>query len=273
MLAFITSLRHPLNSADYTTEEFVVIVVGNQAPKFSLPERVRFVRVDFPPPSTHKGPVTPREGFVRDKGTKIGVGLAAARAYAPDFAMIFDADDFVHRDLARFATEHVGGDGWVIDRGYVYSGTRHTYRTLDSFNRACGTCHVVRYGVYGAPGSFSLNATQDEVERAYGERLPRILGAHRDAMQWFFNNGIRLEPLPFRGAVYHVDTGENHSGNQMRGIARPLRPILGETFGIPHGQSAIRDVWSAAGPRAVAQSVRAHLQRARGPRSSEAGQT
>ena len=71
MLAFITTLRHPHNSADYghveallqdtlasltqqTSDDYVVIIVGIRRPAFPLPERVVFVEVDFPPPSTHR---------------------------------------------------------------------------------------------------------------------------------------------------------------------------------------------------------------------------
>ncbi len=64
MLAFITSLRHPQNSSDYTRVErllkgtlasvtaqtdpgFVVIVVGNERPAFDLPRRTVFVQAEF----------------------------------------------------------------------------------------------------------------------------------------------------------------------------------------------------------------------------------
>jgi hypothetical protein len=65
VLAFVTSLRHPDNASDYgrveellrrtlrsiaqqTSDDYIVIVVGNRAPSFALPPRARFVYVDFP---------------------------------------------------------------------------------------------------------------------------------------------------------------------------------------------------------------------------------
>jgi hypothetical protein len=278
LLAFVTSLRHPQNSAEYarveellkttldsvtgqTTDEFVTIVVGNRPPAFDMPSRTHFVAVDFPPPSVHNGPRTPMKSFVWDKGTKIGIGLAAARDFNPDYVMIFDADDFVHRDLARFVAENPGPPGWVVDRGYMFSRARNVYRRQPAFNRVCGTCHIVAYDTYAVPATLTVDATQQEVERAFSERMWRIMGAHKDGLEWFAAHGVALEPLPFPGAVYQVDTGENHSGKQMTGVARPLRPQMSATFGIPGRRALVRDVWSATGPRALAGSVSALSER------------
>ena len=272
MLAFITSLRHPQNSADYarvellleetlrsvtqqTSEDFVVIVVGNREPAFALGDRVHFVPVDFPPPAPPDGPRTARAPFVRDKGTKIGVGLAAARRFDPDHVMIFDADDFVHRELAAFVAERPGRPGWVIDRGWMYSRARNAYRVQNGFNRTCGTCHILPFDAYGVPDDLAPTASQEEVVEAFGERLEAMLGAHREAVEWHAARGRRLERLPFRGAVYHVDTGENHSGKAMRGVARPLGRRLRRDFAIPSNRSSLITLWSAVGPGALWESV------------------
>ena len=100
MLAFITTLRHPQNAADYgrveallqdtlssltqqSCDEYVVIIVGNRRPSFPLPKRVVFVEVDFPPPSDLKGPRTGPASVIWDKGTKNGVGLIAPVTSGP----------------------------------------------------------------------------------------------------------------------------------------------------------------------------------------------
>jgi hypothetical protein len=273
VLAFITSLRHPLNSTDYsrvdvllektlrsvlaqTVDDFVVIVVGNQAPAFALPEKVHFVQVDFPPPPvTGNSPHTARAPFVWDKGTKIGVGLIAAKEFAPDHVMIFDADDFVHRDLASFTLTQPPGSGWVIEHGYMYSSLRNCYRPIEEFNRTCGTCHIVPFSSYNVPTELSVRATQADLALAYGVRLEAILGAHREALSWFSANGHELESLPFRGAVYHVDTGENHSGKSLIGIARPLTDGLAAEFGLDQRGTRRTNLMEAYGPRAISESL------------------
>lgn len=273
MLAFVTSLRHPRNAADYgrveellrltlasltaqTSGEYVVLVVGNRAPGFDLGERVRFVPVGFAPPEAAHGPHADRDRFVRDKGSKIGVGLLAARPYAPDHVMIVDADDFVHRDLAAFTARHPGHPGWVVDQGWVYSRARGVYRRQPAFHRTCGTSLVVPFDAYGVPAHLDETATQGEVLAGYGERVDHVLGAHRNAVEWFARHqGRVLEPLPFRGAVYHVDTGENHSGKRLRGLARPLDPDFAACYGLPPVRRTTATLWSAVGPRAVAETA------------------
>ncbi|GAA4187223.1 glycosyltransferase family A protein [Gryllotalpicola kribbensis] len=279
MLAFITSLRHPLNSSDYahveellaqtlgsvtaqTSDDFAVFVVGNRMPDFELPRRTTFVPVDFPPPVATSGPRFALGPFVRDKGTKIGIGLAAARAVHPDHVMIFDADDFVHRGLAALSQSAPTAPGWVVEEGLIYSRTRQAWRVQRDFNRTCGTCHVVAWEAYGVPDDLEVTATQDEVAAAFGERLERIIGAHRQGREWLAEHGYPLEPLPFHGAVYHVDTGENHSGKGLRGLARPLSDRVVRDFGIPRLASPSASIGRALDPRELAYTAQSALSRA-----------
>ncbi len=83
------------------------------------------------------------------------------------------------------------------------------------------------------PECLSTDSTQAEVMAAYGEILPNVLGAHRNLQQWLAERGRVVESLPFRGAVYHVDTGENHSGKTLTGLARPLSGGRAAEFGMP----------------------------------------
>ena len=229
MLAFITTLRHPQNSVDYgrvemllretlhsvaqqTSDEYVIIIVGNQRPRFELPERTHFVPVEFPPPAPPTGAKTAREPFVWDKGTKLGIGLIEAQKYSPTHVMIFDADEFVHRDLAGFVHERPHHSGWVIREGWMYSRSRNSYVRQDGFNRTCGTSFIIPFGAYEVPVELTVSASQHEVAEGFGDRLSTIMGAHRDAVKWHQERGRELATFPYRAVVYHVDTGENHSG-------------------------------------------------------------
>jgi hypothetical protein len=279
-VAFVTSLRHPDNSASYdrveallertlgsvagqTATDFSITVVGNRRPSFRLPARTTFVEVDFPAPAPPTGPHTARTPFVWDKGTKIGVGIAAVRDQRPDHVMVFDADDFVHRELVAYVGRHPATQGWVVADGIMYSALRNAYRPIGGFHRTCGTCFVIPYGVYAVPDGLGPGATQAQVEAAYGERLWRILGAHRDAHTWFAEHGIELAPLPYPGAAYHVDTGENHSGKSMTGLARPLGRRVARDLGIEPTRSGPGTLWSAVGPTALYESARLELRRRR----------
>ena len=250
MLAFVTSLRHPLNSDDYgrverllgntlrsvtsqTSDDYVVIVVGNVRPGFPLPRKVHFVPVDFPPPLDSKGPQTGREAVIWDKGTKLGVGLLKAREFDADWVMIFDADDFVHRGLTAFVHAHPGAPGFVVSEGWMYSASRDEIREVDEFNRTCGTSFLLPYEAYEVPANLGVGATQQQLADGFGERLFRVMGAHRDAIDWYTAHGRELIPVPFRAAIYRVETGENHSGKRMFGRARPVPRSVSRDFGLP----------------------------------------
>jgi hypothetical protein len=293
MLAFITTLRHPQNSVSYgrveellkdtlrsvaqqTSDDYVIIVVGNKRPDFELPARTHFVQVEFPPPAPPTGARTAREPFVWDKGTKLGIGLIKAREFSPTHVMSFDADDFVHRDLAATIHDQPDHDGWVVREGLMYSKARNSYIAQHQFNRACGTSFIIPFEAYDVPTDLDVSASQDQVAAAFGERLSAIMGAHRNAEAWLLDRGRMLQPFPYPAAVYHVDTGENHSGKSLAaGLARPLSHAVQRDFGIRPSRGRLTTLWAAVGPGAVWEEIvqkgRPLARRVvgRGPRSSK----
>ena len=235
MLAFITTLRHPQNSADYgrvesllqdtlasvtrqTSDDYVVIIVGNRRPAYPLPERGLFVEVNFGPPSDVKAPQTGRASVIWDKGTKTVVGLIAARAFEPDYVMPFDADYFVHRDIAGFAHSRRGGSGWVVTRGWVYSRARNAYALRRKFFRICGTSFIVPFDAYEVPADLTVSATQQDIAGAFGERLENVL-EHGYAFDWWREHGRRRTV-----AVRRRGLSGRHRRKSLRQYAR--RPRL-----------------------------------------------
>jgi hypothetical protein len=271
VLLFVTSLRHPVNARDYdvverllrqtlrslenqTDDDYRVVVVGHRVPAFALPARTEFVTVDFAPPDPENGVHAGRTAFVRDKGTKLGLGLSVARRWEPDHVMIVDADDLVSSRLTEFVHHAPARDGWVVETGYKYSATRQTYQVLPRFNRHCGSCHVVRFEHYRVP-DLDVGASQEDILEAYGERLPRVIGRHRDALEAFAEWGVDLEPLPFRAAVYTVDAGENHSASSLAGLARPVNARFAAEFAVPRARPVLPVALDGLGPRALGQSA------------------
>lgn len=275
MLAFITTLRHPQNSADYgrvesllqdtlasltrqSCDDYVVIIVGNRQPAFALPKRVVFVEVDFPPPSGHRGPRTGPGAVIWDKGTKIAIGLIAARDFEPEFVMAVDADDFVHRELAAFVRARPGHPGWVVKRGLMYSCNRNAYRVHRKFYRVCGTSFIIPFEAYDVSPDLTASATQQEIAEAFGERLEHVL-EHGWAFDWWRKHGRILEPLPFPGAVYRVENGENHSDYALLGPARPYRSHLYRDFAIRPSKAPASTIWASIGPAALKPNLKLRL--------------
>lgn len=274
MLAFITTIRHPRNLTDYgqveeflsdtldsiarqACDDYVVIVVGNQKPAFPLPPQMHFVGVNFPPPTAQRGAQTGMGPVIWDKGTKTGIGLAAAREFSPDFVMFFDADDYLHRDVARYVHDHPDSQGWVVRKGWMYSRARNSYVRRNRLFRICGTSFVVPFAAFEVPDHLTVSSTQSEVVDAFGvDAIEHVIGDHRYALEWWRARGRSLAALPFSAVVYHVDTGENHSGTRMLGPGLPYRRHLLEDFGIRSQKGIAATIWSAIGPSALKPDLR-----------------
>jgi hypothetical protein len=270
MLVFITSVRHPHNATDYDRVErllqrtlasvcaqddrdFRVVVVANQPLSFATPEEVETVVVDFPAPSDHKGAQTSREAILHDRGTKLAVAILAARQHPAAHIMRFDADDFVSRQIAGYVNRYPNHAGWYVSKGHAYYERLGLTRHIDNFHERCGTSFVIRQDLYGS-ANLPVTATQDALYEGFGEFVVReLLGSHRTALEHFAATGTPLQPLPFRGAVYTLETGENWSRDGVAGFAWPVRRTLEREFGLPRSppdgsviRNLIRSTASAA---------------------------
>lgn len=268
MLAFVTSLRHPLNSHDYRrveslldeslsswlnqlSHDLVVVVVGNRQPPLPTDPRIHFVGVGFEPPTGEASARTSLAAVLRDKGTKLAVGLARARELGASHIMFVDADDFVSRRIAGFVANHVSDPGWTIVDGWRVNIERRAVRAhRGDFDRNCGSSHIVRADLYPNPG-LPIDATQRQLYDGYGDKLERWIGSHMNIRQ-----ELGLPALPFPGALYRVSSGESHSGNSLGGFGRPISRRLADEFAVP---SASRSPLAIA--RAVLPSSRALIER------------
>lgn len=264
MIAFITSIRHPANCRSYerigclldrtlgsvcrqSNGDFIVVVVSNRKPPTRLNDRrVVHVQVDFPPAHPTKGCTPDLEQTRLDKGTKYAAGLIHARVHRPTHVMFFDADDFIHRDIAAFANDRPDADGWYIDQGYVYwEGSSRIFAIRD-FWRFCGTCNIVAFRLLDPGDRVTAASSQTEILETLGDRsVRRILGSHPFIAEHFDALGWSLEPLSFPGAIYVRGTGENRSPH--RGfpslLGKRIDPKITEEFGlVPPDSSWFRDV-------------------------------
>lgn len=268
MLAFITSLRHPHNSDDYsrverllqdslasvqrqTSRDFSVWVVGNRRPA-TLPRGVEYVDVDFEPPSRVASPLTGVDAVLRDKGSKLVVGLLAALASDPDHVTFFDADDLVSRRLAGLAAAEPDADGWRITRGWRWVSERRSIRPQPEFHRHCGAGHIVHRRHYPLPEGLSPSSTVEEIAAALGPRMSRHFGSHLHISDDLAESGHPLTEVPFPAALYRVGTGENHSGISMGGFGRPVSRAVAEEFGIATTPKTPRSLARAVMPSRAA---------------------
>jgi hypothetical protein len=246
MLVFIVPLQSPRVSSNWervsavcertmrsicgqTSQNFRVYLVCNTAPQLSFAHpAIRIVEDDFEIPERNTA------ACMFDKHQKIKRGLIAARGDAPCHVMIADADDCVHSGLAQWCDRHPNDAGWYFPKGYMYTAGSGWVHRLPGFDLICGTSAIVKCGEVDFPGAMSDPKSDfflvdvGHFEFRYPEKI----------------QGRRLKPLPFPGAVYVTDTGDNYTGASLRRwdgwkmfvrrlvTARPLTSRIRRTFGL-----------------------------------------
>ncbi|MCV7414247.1 glycosyltransferase family 2 protein [Mycolicibacterium litorale] len=273
----MTSLRHPQNSGDYGRverllddtlksllrqdhDDFGIWVVGNRRPAH-LPDGVHYVEVGFPPPSAKAGPRTGRAAVLLDKGTKLVIGLLAARRAGASHVMFVDADDFVSRRLSGLVAGDPRANGWFVERGWRYNAERAAVRPQRRFHTRCGTAHIVRTDLFGELTDLHEESTQAQLQDTLGDRLERVFGSHLHIADDLARAGTPLRPIPFPAALYRLGTGENHSWNGMGGFGRPVTQAIAEEFGVQPTPRNVGAVVRAVSPGGAA--VRHRVQRLR----------
>jgi len=255
VITFITSVRHPYNCngsfddvrgllaqtlhsimSQGAPDHRIIVVAGAPFAPPVVDDRITYVEVDFPPPSTARTASFGMPDLRIDRGGKYLIGLIAAKRLGTDHVMFVDADDYVSDRLAAHSAAQPQAPGWFLDRGYLYDRGRAELGVLDDFHLLCGTSHVVAGHLLPTPADLPLDAAYDTVLSSVPrDYLVRILGSHRWIAGHLAAAGTPLAPLPFLGAVYHVGHGENHTARSGTLVVRPCplsEPVRRE-FGIP----------------------------------------
>jgi hypothetical protein len=204
-------LKQTLNSAWRQTDpDYQVIVVHHEKPitANSYDSRVSFLAVDYPSPEI-RAHLSNAEVGRSDKWKKITRGFLKAQEYCPDFVMVVDADDLIHRELARHANARKTANGWVFKSGYRYHYGGHWLVHTGCFHQICGTSIIVRNELVGCDG---ISGDSN------GALMREQLG-HMRAEKYFSSRGTPLDDLPFPGAIYVL----GHSGNQSQNTTDPNR--------------------------------------------------
>lgn len=258
MLAFVIPVKHPARANSYpvtvgllrrtlesvqaqTDRRFAVVVVCNERPAWaSDDEHCMFVEVDFPANAPPTDVAQLHSWTFLDKGSKIAVGLMHAKRFDPTHVMLVDADDFVSRRLAAHVAANPAAPGWYVEKGLFYSGRFKIAEVLDKFWSYCGTSHILRADLLPADLDPDAAVSPSAIARALDQSyVERVLGNHQYFKPYLARMGLELAPLPFHGAVWHADTGENSSRTWWKFTrfgpvwGKPLAPEESLEFTIP----------------------------------------
>lgn len=243
MLAFVVPLQSPAVSRDWDLvsrlcvrtlgsvlqqrdASFLALLVCNEPPRnLQRHPALKVIHFDGPPPAT-------QAGRMMDKWLKVRRGLLELVGIDPLYVMVVDADDCVHRDLARWTTPSLAPHGWILETGYVRNHGSRWLLKRRAFDAICGTSSIVRCQPHDLPRDMSDDSSI--VLRSGHTGIRRACAAR----------GTPLRPLPFVGAVYNTATGENDSGVDVRTMLsrrtklrtllhrRPLWPCMRSAFNL-----------------------------------------
>jgi hypothetical protein len=178
-----------------TSSDFRVLIVHHEKPNIQLDHpNIDYIQVDFAVP-TWAEPSSP----YRDKGRKLWTGLNYARQLNPSHIMCVDSDDCVSQNLVQFVEQNSDENGWYIANGYEYpDSSGRVYHRKNKFHLKCGTSHIIHWNLLLPFANLEFDQVTDQFLW------------HQDLVKTFSEQGSPLIPLPFDGAVYISDTGENH---------------------------------------------------------------
>ena len=148
-------------------------------------------------------------------GTKLLIGIVAAKKYEPDYVAIFDGDDYVGNDLSAYANAHPKENGWIMAYGYKISGNRIAPMYED--NSFCGTGNIISYALLTKfiGTGVSETSTQNELFKHIDSELILTIANHKKIKPFFERHGIHLLEFPTRSALYQVSHLESSEHTMM----------------------------------------------------------
>jgi hypothetical protein len=185
-----------------TSSCFSVIVVCHEKPNIDFrSSQVTYICVDFESPCENiQGDTEENRVKVRDcdKNRKIFTGLLHAKKLNPSHIMIVDADDLVSNQLANFVSQNKNSYGWFLKSGYQYK-TKSKFLLLrkNDFYLKSGTSYIIKSNLLDSDLYLDLDIIDENFLH------------HQNIPNFMKKRGFPLVPLPFEGAIYMTETGEN----------------------------------------------------------------
>lgn len=266
MITFIICVKHYENCHSYdntwellkntlvsvcnqTDKNFDVIVVSNKTlDEFTdntKIKNVKFIEVDWKPPTTSddwqiKTQTTQWQGMSHirlDRGTKYTLGLRNVekrKCKQNHYVMFVDADDFIHRDLAKYINNS-NKDLLKVDRG-IKLGTKNTFDYMNNFSARCGTSNIIKIELLTQEINFdgvSRNPKREQIIKTTNNFfLKMIIGSHNWSFKYFQDKGYTGDEIPFLAAVYNCSHEEQHSGNETLEFKNKCSPDMIKDFSI-----------------------------------------
>ncbi len=187
------SWDHTLKLLSYSLRSFSqladvsVLIVGHDYPTgVALGPNCEWLEASFAPPCDDSA-----SAKMRDKGLKSRLGVQhAATSGRHKWVMVADADDFISRNLLKFA-DFANHDAIYLSRGYRWTPGRPYCELIPEFHLVCGTSWMMR-----------LTTANFPVWLAHG-RGPRVCDQpHNKRLAGLCSIGARVQRVDCPAAIY-----------------------------------------------------------------------
>lgn len=174
--------------------DFKVLLVCHDKPdvKVEHPSLILY-QVDFPIPNKTY------EEMLLDRDLKELIGRQVAKNFNPDYIMVVDADDCLHRRIAEVLnqelTKPIVADGFLVDSGYIYYEKTKRFVPRAGFYQFCGSTLALRTELYDTPDSSSYESLLNFYNKG-------LFHSHGLLVNYWQSRGKVIKPFPFRGCIY-----------------------------------------------------------------------
>ena len=189
------TLKSICNQSD---DDFNVLVVCHEIPEIAFESnKLRYLKVDFDPPSIHDN--NEKENLHQkriDKAKKLKEGAQfCIEHYSSEYVMTVDSDDFISNRIAAFINEFIKKNnsklpGWYIKKGYLYFENRNLLVKTFKFSYLCGSSIIVK----------------PELIKYFIDFDTEIIFDHQ---KMILDNCIYLPEFPLVGGIYSMLNGDN----------------------------------------------------------------
>lgn len=179
-----------------TSENFKLVIVCHERPDIQVEHSsINYVHADFSPPKLGQPNLV--NLMDKDKNNKMLLGLEYAQQMNPSHVMFVDADDCISCRIADFVSCNSCVDGWFLNSGYIYQdGSNRIFYKKKNFYWLSGTSHIIKYSLLC---NESINSIYNHSDYALHQHIVKIMEESSNP----------LIPLPFPGAAYITENGEN----------------------------------------------------------------
>jgi len=197
--------------------DFKIIIAYHDLPEIDnvCKKHLELIKVPYPSPENY-------DQQMLDKYYKKRFMMERVRAYGGGYVMFMDADDLISNRITEYINKDDNRQGYYINKGYEYNLDTSTLKIAPKFHKLCGSSYIIYYRKDELPHKaefLGYSFKNDDREKKY-----LFDYSHNIWNSLACKQSKYLKPIPFKGAIYVINTGDNHS--QLTGNVSNKRKIF-----------------------------------------------